>query len=199
MSSMSSTGSTPAPARPIASASDLTVSPPSATACRTVPGAASSSAMRNSGAASSRLTAGQRCVPSPTYADTPVFCAAAKSRPALSARDCRTVVAWCWPEGTWTAFPTRYGCCAATASRGLGLRGTGQGAPDDDPPCRSQLPSPSSPGWPSAAAAIPATTRAHGRAKCARPLWHGAAEQARRGRLAPFARIRRTVHGGWLS
>jgi hypothetical protein len=37
------------------------------------------------------------------------------------------------------------------------------------------LPSPSSPGWPSAAAATPATTRAHGRAERARRLWHGAA------------------------
>ena len=51
---------------PIASASDLMVSPSSATACRTVPGAASSSAVRNSAAASSRLTAGHRWVPSPT-------------------------------------------------------------------------------------------------------------------------------------
>jgi len=33
------------------------------------------------------------------------------SRPALSARDCRTVSASCWPEGTWTAFPTGWVLC----------------------------------------------------------------------------------------
>src|SRR5262249_42177244 len=71
------------------------------------------------------------------------------SRPALSARDCRPVWASCWPEGPWTALPTGMGAVRRRrARRGLGLGGTGQGAPDDDLPCRSRLPSPSSPGWP---------------------------------------------------